>query len=66
MFLTEDAIDGTYNTCFKVNPPAAHRCRRRGAHRTASSTARSTRSPPTTPRTPTGRSPVSSSSPRSA
>lgn len=21
MFLTEDAIDGTYNTCFKVNPP---------------------------------------------
>ena len=22
MFLTEDAIDGTYNTCFKVNPPA--------------------------------------------
>ena len=21
LFLTEDAIDGTYNTCFKVNPP---------------------------------------------
>ncbi len=21
MFLTEDVIDGTYNTCFKVNPP---------------------------------------------
>lgn len=33
MFLTEDAIDGTYNTCFKVNPPLRTAADARGAHR---------------------------------